>query len=227
MGNHPSWQAHGLQNDRDFAKQSRQSSISILPVYSEEELGRLETPRVSFPDIVARSPTDRSSRKRVLDKFIQKMNSSYPRDRKKRFLEKAIQCLPCEKLDVAVTLAWTFKYLILSGEYANDSQYVADIKDMEKRFLHDVLEKDMEFWVDKSIFFCRFYTFHKAIKEIIEYQAWDNITFSHAIFQKHFWEYVSTHYLDKFLLQEWNLVHLIEKVLWEEVQREINLLSIS
>lgn len=204
-----------------------QSSISVFPMYQEEELGRLETPRITLPDIVARSPTDRSSRKRVLDKFIQKMNSSYSRNRKKRFLEKAIQRLPCDKIDVAVTLAWTFKYLILSGQFANDVKYTEEIEEMEKRFLHGVLHKDMEFWVDKSIFFCRFFTFHKAIQEIRQQQAWDNITFSHAIFQKHFWEYVSTYYLDKFLLQEWDLVHMIEKVLWEEVQREINLLSIS
>jgi hypothetical protein len=203
-----------------------QSSIAVLPMNHEEELDRLETPRIHLPDIVERSPDDRSSRKRVLDKFIQKMNSSYPRDRKKRFLEKAIQRFPCEKLDVAVTFAWTFKYLILLGQFAGDVKYTKEIEEMEKRFLHGVLQKDMEFWVDKSIFFCRFFTFHKAIHEIHEYKAWDNITFSHAIFQKHFWEYVSTHYLDKFLLQEWDLVHMIEKILWEEVQRELNLFSL-
>lgn len=203
------------------------SSITVLPMYQEEELGRLETPRIGIPDIIVKSPTNRSSRKKDLDKFIQKIESSYHRDRKKRFLEKAIQHFPCNKLDVVVTIAWTFKYLILTGQYADDAKYAKEIEEMENRFLHGVLQKDMEFWADKSIFFCRFYTFHKAMKEIRQYQAWDNITLSHTIFQKHFWEYVSTHYLDKFLLQEWKLVHLIEKVLWEEIQREMNNLSLS
>ena len=202
------------------------SSIAVLPMYQEEELGRLETPRIGVPDIVVKSPINQSSRKRDLDKFIQKMTSSYNRNRKKRFLEKTIQHLSCEKLDVAVTIAWTFKYLILTGQYADDVKYTKEIEEMENRFLHGVLQKDMEFWVDKSIFFCRFYTFHKAMQEIRQYQAWNNITLSHTIFQKHFWEYVSTHYLDKFLLQEWKLVHLMEKVLWEEIQREINIMSL-
>lgn len=203
------------------------SSISVLPMYHDEELGRLDTPRIGIQDVVVIPYVKRSSRKNDLDKFVKKIESSYHRNRKKRFLEKAIEHLSCEKLDVAVTIAWTFKYLILTGQYADDVKYTKEIEEMENRFLHGVLKKDMEFWVDKSIFFCRFYTLHKVIKEIRQYQAWDNITFSHTIFQKHFWEYVSTNYLDNFLIQEWKLVHLIEKVLWEEVQREINTLSLS
>jgi hypothetical protein len=153
-----------------------QSSIAVLPINHEEEFDRIETPRIGVPDIIVKSPTNRSSRKQDLDKFIRKMTCSYSRDQKKRVLDKAIQRFHCENMDVAVTIAWTFKYLILIGQFADDAKYTKEIEEMENRFLHHVLQKDMEFWVDKSIFFCRFYTFHKAMQEIHQYQAWDNIT---------------------------------------------------
>ncbi len=193
------------------------SSYSVLPIHEEEDPSRLETPRLSIPPVHLPKP----SRKRDLDKWVKKFGNTTNRNRKMKQLEDAIQLFPCTKTDVATTFAWSFKYLYHIGVYADDVEYIERVKTMEKRYLEGVLTKDMEFWVDKSIFFTRFFTLHQAMKEIRNKEAWNNITLSHAIFQKHFWDYVQTHYLDKYLFQEWKLVHLIEMVIWEELQQEM------